>query len=218
MRQILITWLSLLSLTAIAQKLQETGTNVDELVPQGWSHQEASGDLNKDGIPDLAVIALPDFKEHLYTRDDGYVYNFNQPLFAIYFGTGDNELRLWRQYDEIIPRDEDEYASNEWDVSITERGALRIAVSVFYSAGSWTSPSATYVYRYQDGDFYLIGKDSHSFARNTGVDVVVSENYITHKQQTITSNGFDEDEKTVEKWKTLPKNPLKLLGDKLEPF
>ena len=33
-----------------AQELQKQGKGVDDLVPKGWEHTEATGDLNKDGI------------------------------------------------------------------------------------------------------------------------------------------------------------------------
>jgi hypothetical protein len=32
-----------------AQELQKQGRGVDDLVPEGWVHTEATGDLNKDG-------------------------------------------------------------------------------------------------------------------------------------------------------------------------
>jgi hypothetical protein len=39
-----------------AQSLKQLGTSVDDIVPQGWSHYEVTGDLNKDGLADLAVM------------------------------------------------------------------------------------------------------------------------------------------------------------------
>ena len=70
----------LLSACAIgmnAQDLKQQGTSIEQIVPEGWEHEEAQGDLNKDGIKDLVVLAKPNFKENMMTRDDGYEYNFN---------------------------------------------------------------------------------------------------------------------------------------------
>ena len=103
-----------------AQELQKQGRGVDDLVPEGWVHTEATGDLNKDGIADLVVVATPDFKENTKTRDDGFVYNFNQPLLAVYFGTAEGKLQLWRQYDQVIPARPDEYVSIDASLTITE--------------------------------------------------------------------------------------------------
>ena len=195
-----------------AQNLAEQGTSIDDIVPGGWLHKEAHGDLNKDGIVDLVVVATPDYVENLKTRDDGYVYNFNQPILAIYFGTAQGQLQLWRQYDDVIPADESENCSHEVNVEITGRGALRIAISLFCSAGSYGTSVDTYTYRYQNSDFFLIGMDNEEMRRNTGESTVVSENYLTWKRQVKTSNVFDENIPSTEKWSRIPKKPLEKLG------
>ena len=54
------------------------------------------GDLNKDGIQDLVICATPRNPENMMVRDDGYEYNFNEPVLAIYFGQ-DGELYKKRE-------------------------------------------------------------------------------------------------------------------------
>lgn len=195
-----------------AQGLAQQGTSVEDLVPNGWLHQEAKGDLNKDGIEDLVVAATPDYVENTRTRDDGYVYNFNQPILAIYFGMGQGQLRLWRKYDNVMPADENEGCHHEFGLDITDRGALRISISLWCSAGSYGTSSDTYTYRYQQGDFSLIGMDREEMMRNSGECSIVSENYLTWKRQVKTSNAFDETVSVTEKWTRLPKKPLEKLG------
>ena len=195
-----------------AQRLEQQGTCVEDIVPQGWSHEETTGDLNKDGIADLAVMAKPNFKEKIVTREDGYEYNFNQPVFAIYFGTAEGQLKLWKKYDELLPADEDENCSHIFTFEVTERGVLNITVQPECSQGSYFSSSDRYSYRFQNGDFYLIGKEEHSVQRNTGDVVVNSENYLTWKRQVKKSN-FTEDTPPTEKWTRLQKKPLEKLGD-----
>ena len=94
--------------SAQAVELKRQGTSVEDIVPAGWLHQESQGDLNKDGISDLVVIATPDYEENLKRRDDGYVYNFNKPILAIYFGNAQGLFSQWRQYDNVIPADDNE--------------------------------------------------------------------------------------------------------------
>ena len=190
-----------------AQELQKQGRGVDDLVPEGWVHTEATGDLNKDGIADLVVVATPDFKENTKTRDDGFVYNFNQPLLAVYFGTAGGKMQLWRQYDQVIPARPDEYVSIDTNLTITEKGVLRISLETFASMGGWG----------QDGDFYLIGKENQSMSRNTGEMETTSENYLTWRRQVVKENVFeDSNVPKTEKWTKLPRKSLEKLGKPLQ--
>ena len=200
-----------------AQQLQQQGRGVEDLVPAGWDHTEATGDLNKDGIVDLVVVASPDFKENTKTRDDGYVYNFNQPLLAVYFGTAEGKMQLWRQYDQVVPARPDEYVSIDASLEITEKGVLRISLETFASMGGWGTENSNFSYRYQDGDFYLIGKEYHNMSRNTGDMETTSENYLTWRRQVVTENAFeDSNVPRKETWTKLPKKPLEKLGKPLQ--
>lgn len=194
-----------------AVELKPQGASIDDIVPAGWLHEEVSGDLNKDGITDLVVVATPDYAENMQTRDDGYVFNFNQPILAIYFGTAQGQFQQWKQYDNVIPADEDEFCRHEANLEITSRGALHITMQLWCSMGSYGTTTNSYTYRYQNGDFYLIGTDSEEMSRNTGETTVVSENYLTWKRQVTQSNAFNE-EPATEKWSRLKKKPLEKLG------
>ena len=196
-----------------AQELQKQGRGVEDLVPKGWEHTEATGDLNKDGIADLVVVATPDFKENTKTRDDGYVYNFNQPLLAVYFGTAEGKMQLWRQYDRVIPARQDEYVSIDASLTVTEKGVLRISLETFASMGGWGTENSNFSYRYQNGDFNLIGKEYQSMSRNTGEMETTSENYLTWRRQVVKENAFDDNIPKKEKWTKLPKKPLEKLGE-----
>jgi len=212
MRKILFLLMMALPSWMQAQQLKDSGASIKELVPTGWEVTEAEGDLNKDGVADLAVIVTPDHKDHLKVRDDGYVYNFNTPILAIYTGLKEGGYCLWGKYDDILPARPDEFTSIDHVITITDKGVLRIGVSNFSSAGGWSSPSTTYVLRLQNGDFYLIGKDEDTFARNTGEGETVSYNYLTHKCQRVIYNQFDDKVKPRETWSRLPNKPLQRLG------
>ena len=197
-----------------AQGLAQQGSAIDDIVPQGWLHQEAQGDLNKDGIPDLVVVATPDNEENTIMGDDGYVYNFNQPVLGIYFGTGQGAQHLWRQYENVIPANEDENCSHEIKLEITVRGTLRISDVLFCSMGSYETTADTYTYRYQQGDFFLIGADKEELHRNNGNSTIISENYLTWKRQEKRYNVFLYEKEPTEKWIRIPKRPLEKLGER----
>lgn len=189
----------------------ESSLNIDSDVTK------LEGDFNQDGIQDLLVEAHPKDPLHMRTREeDGYVYNFNQRVLAIYFGQSDGKLKRFKEYAKTLPCDDEdnENCMHEFDYKVTTKGVIRISISVFCSAGGSEVPSTEYVYRYQNGDFYLIGKDYGSFSRYSGEATKVSENYLTHKKQTITYNMFDEDVDETEKWTKLPATPLQKLGAK----
>lgn len=206
----IVACLLLVTGNAQAEEMRPKGASVEDIVPVGWLHQEAQGDLNKDGIADLVVVATPDNPENTLTREDGYVYNFNQPILAIYFGTAQG-LQQWKQYDNVIPADESENCHHDIGLEITSRGALRISVQLFCSAGSYGTSTDTYTYRYQDGDFFLIGMDHEEMMRNSGECTTVSENYLTQKRQVVKSD-IAATKPPSEKWSRLPRKPLEKLG------
>ena len=214
MKHIATTLLSVCAVCSMqAQSLKLQGTSVDDIVPQGWSHYEVTGDLNKDGMADLVLMAQPNFKEKIMKRDDGYERNCNQPVFAVYFATADGKLKQWKQYGELLPADdpENEFCSWNFTFDITERGVLNITLQPECSAGSYFTHIDRYSYRFQNGDFYLIGKEEEDIQRNTGNVTVNSENYLTWKRQVKKSN-FSEDTPPTERWTRLTKKPLEKLG------
>lgn len=180
---------------ADGQSLKQQGTNVEELVPQGCSHYEVMGDMNKDGVADMALMV-----------------HFNQPVFAIYFGTADGKLKLWKEYGRLLPANEDEDCTNNFTFEINRRGVLTITIQPECSQGSYTTDISRYCYRFQNGDFFLIGKENESIQRNTGEAELISENYLTWKRQVKTSNVFS-DATPTEKWTRLTRKPLEKLGD-----
>lgn len=206
-----IITLGLYALNMQAQVLKQQGVSVGQIVPHGWEHAEAEGDLNKDGNKDLVLLAKPNFSENMKTRDDGYVYNFNREILAIYFGQEDGAFKLWKQYKELFPAS-DEWCSVDISIDITDRGTLKIDTQLFAIAGSYGTDNSSYIYRYQDGDFYLIGKERSGMMRNTGEMETISENYLTWKRQTIKDNAFEDGHKR-ESWSKMKKKPLEKLGN-----
>ena len=192
---IVTAWI--LTIAANAQGLKVAGTSAKDIVPEGWTLDEASGDLNKDGIYDLVIIATPDFKENTKTRDAPQE---------------DGTYKRYKQYDDILPHREDEYFNVDSSPTITDRGVLKIYIETFASAGSWTNESPTFFFRYQNGDFHLIGYKTESLTRNTGQAETHSYNYLTHKKQVVVFNAFDDNVPTREKWSRIPATPLKKLG------
>ena len=204
---------ALMPLQTLAQGLKASGKSAADIVPNGWESIFKTGDLNADGIADLVLIATPCYKEKMKTRDDGYVYNFNEPILAIYWGDKNGNFKLFKQYDDVIPEREDEYLSITPALEIDKNGTLRIVLEFFATAGSYTQPTTTHVFRYQKGDFYLIGKDVVELERTTGKTVTTSDNYLTRKRTVTTERPK---RKAITKRIRLPKAALKRLGFELD--
>ena len=223
MKKILLIMMALIVSVGIAgaqgkfakSLFKASGASVVDVVPADCDSIVVEGDLNKDGFKDVVIIATPRNPENMQTRDDGYVYNFNKPVMAVYFGSESGTYSLFKQYFNTIPGQEDEYQSVDIDLRINDKGVMRISPSYFNSAGSSDSDASVYVFRFQNGDFYLIGKDTKSFSRYSGESTEVSENYLTHKRQTIISNMFDDSVKPKETWTKIPADPLEKLGAKM---
>ena len=223
MKKILLIMMALIVSAGIAgaqgkfakSLFKASGASVEDVVPADCDSIVVEGDLNKDGFKDVVIIATPRNPENMQTRDDGYVYNFNKPVMAVYFGNESGTYSLFKQYFNTIPGQEDEYQSVDIDLRINDKGVMRISPSYFNSAGSSDSDASVYVFRFQNGDFYLIGKDTKSFSRYSGESTEVSENYLTHKRQTIISNMFDDSVKPKETWTKIPADPLEKLGAKM---
>ena len=178
---------------------------------RAWPSTEAEGDLDKDGVKDLVIIATPDNEEN-FIIDDGDTIDANVPILAIFKGKKDGSYTPWRQYDEALPPKPGLFVSIYFSLDINDRGVLKIGLEYFASAGSYGSTNCSFVYRFQNGDFFLIGEDNTSFMRNSGEAETYSYNYLTHKRQLVKFNMFDDKVKPRETWSNLPKKPLKRLG------
>lgn len=172
----------------------------------------AWGDLNQDGLMDVVVVAKPRIADNMMTRDDGYEYNFNSPVMGIYFGTKDGKMSLFKEYENTIPGTEDEFCFIDLEMNISDQGVLSLRIETFYSAGSTNTDYNTFRYRYQEGDFYLIGADTGALSRYSGESETISINYLTHKKQIIVENVFDESVEPKETWEAIPEEPLEKLG------
>lgn len=199
---------------AQTKSLKQSGISAEDVLPEGWTLlAHAENDINHDHIPDLAVIALPDTPENIVTRDDGYVKNMNEPVVAIYLGSG-GVYRYWGASLSIIEAEDEHSSLDNVSVSISAKGVVSIGYKKFYYAGSWGTPAHKFVYRYQNGSIYLIGYECNTLNRNTLNEETVSYNFLTHKKQTsITNNGV---KKGKDKWENIARKPLEEFGP--DPF
>ena len=203
MKKLFLLLLTVMPLTLCGQVLNWMGAMAEDMLPENWKCESAYGDMNKDGLTDLALIAFPEDKTAA-------------PLLAVYWGARNGLYNLYRLYPGAFPANDNEFAFPEYDLSITDKGVMVIEYSLFMSAGSWNTSKDTFRFRFQDGDFFLIGMDTGGLSRNTGEVTEDSFNFLTHKRQTRQFNAMEGDEdngKVKEKWTRIPKVPLQRLSE-----
>lgn len=188
--------------------------NVNREIPAGWIVRDtASGDLNKDGSPDLALVIQNNDKSKYQTRSGGYdSINSNERVLLIFFKHG-GSYTLINKIDKIIPDHvntsmEDPYVA----ISIT-KGILQTGYYFWTSFGSWLMYTTYYKFRYQNEAFYLIGIEHDSTHRGTMEREKISVNFSTGKANIITITPDGADEKTTSEWKTFKHDQLYKITD-----
>ena len=182
------------------KQLKTSGRLVNELVPSTWERtQSAKGDINKDGFNDLAIVTLPNNKENIMTREDGYEKNLNKPVVAVYLGDKYGKYELWKTSTSIIPPMDEFMSIESMSVEIKPNGVLWVKYSDFYSAGTADVTTYTQLYRAQDGGLYLIGQEEKSFSRYTHEEITSSVNYLAGRKTTHTSGRAKDEEEKLKK-------------------
>ena len=192
-------------------QLAKEGRTIEEVVPNGWDIQSATGDLNKDGIEDFVLIVRPNDPAYIKTRDDDFQYNFNPLFLAVYFGSPSGVYKRFKVWYDTISGREDEERDITNEVSITPKGAIDITVSSWSSMGTADTGGTTYRYRFQSGDFYLIGEESTWGNRLAAEWERTSINYLSGQKE-VTSGDLITRRNLKTKQVKIKKEPLRLLG------
>ncbi|NWF33023.1 hypothetical protein HH110_08175 [Stenotrophomonas sp. SAM-B] len=217
MRLLLLTPLLLTALTASAQELRippvdypvlpARATTAEGFLPSGWRIEEQlSGDLNGDKRDDLVLVLRQQDPRNIVEHDGFGIspLDSNPRMLAIAFAGPAGGYTLAAQNHTLITRHEAPNLSDVFEdgpgVSIV-RGTLRTTLYFFSNAGSWSTGSASFTFRWQDGAFALIGYDNSSLMRNSGHTESLSINYATRRVR-YTEGSIDSDEDSV-RWETL---------------
>jgi hypothetical protein len=215
MRTILFL-LSFLPAVAYAQELKipeatyptlpESGNVLTDFVPKGWKNEvHVSGDLNKDGIDDVAMILHESNPKNIFknyaTHD--VAFDTNPRILVVLFGNKGGGYSLLLDNHTLIPRSVDPSLSDVINGVLAsgieiKRGSLRIKLGVFpLSASEFTI--LTYTFRWNNKQFELIGYDEDSRNRATSETQNVSVNFPTQKIKLVCGNENSENADKI-KW------------------
>jgi hypothetical protein len=203
--------------------LPASAAKVEGFVPAGWAiESRVDGDLNGDGVPDVALVLRDQDPTNVLGSDDTPDpdgFDTNPRLLAVLFQQPKGGYALAIANHTLIPRpdnpNQDDVLGEGGGIAIA-KGKLTLRMRLFMTMGGWTAGKIQYVFRFQDGAFMVIGYDSDMLQRNTGEETAVSVNYLNRKENTtVTPDG----EPAKVKWTTLSSPKLLTLdeiGDGME--
>lgn len=192
----LLPLLFILGLAGLAQaeeaslsNLPQQGASLADFVPKGWNVEfQVSGDLNGDGVPDIAAILIEDKLNN--DADDG-----PKQVLSVLLGTDNNKFALAGVNSKLLQCKGCGGVKEFVDIQIKKN-----VVVVSQMSGSRTYTYNTWRFRYDNTlqRFVLIGLDSEEGDNVLGKKTIESSNYLTglktiRKGNTVSSstiNGF----------------------------
>lgn len=193
---------------------------IKDFIPENWKVvRQVNGDLNKDNIEDIALVIQNTDKNNIIINKEMGVDTLDKnprALVILFKDPSTNGYNLIAKNDSFILSHEDPEMSDPFSNIIIEKGVLKIYFQLFYNAGSWETTSNTYVFRYQNNEFELMGAENTVFDRSSHESTKYSINFSTKKYSVSVSNIDDEKVKTG--WKKFEMPELKTLTSIPKPF
>ncbi len=195
----------------VQNKVEQTVTQVveeatsfafDDLVSNEVDDFFALGDLNNDGIKDLAIVA----RNEVYRNQDEGIEPVQGDGLRIYFGDADGRYTLFKKY--AVNTHPDDLYANWSNMAIGDDGLL------FIQEGYATDGEVVqnYYLKYMDDDFYL-----NSFSTTFGVDDDNDINYDLVNKKLVVDVDWHEMDTDINHHRTdmydLKDIPMKKLSD-----
>ena len=222
MRKILTSILLFTSTLLFGQGFLYPSINTKEqqlkdFIPAGWMMLDsAMGDLNKDNLQDAVIILQYKDSISLVKAEEDTVITQPRIVIILFKNKTDNSFDLIEQSNSFILKHDNPTMDDPFQELNIYAGVLEIKFHLFYNAGGWYTSGTSYKFRYQKGEFVLIGIDHFSLHRATMDFEKYSFNFLTKKRSLTKGNEEKGTKKTT--WKTLNISPLKTLKTFTEPF
>lgn len=202
-------------------QLRKEASKCEDFVPQKWELvSKASGDLNRDNAPDC-VLVIKGTDAKFRNKNDGLgadVYDTNPRILVILFkNAGKNLYELAKQSNSFIVMPDSPTMTEPFQEAAVKNGVLQLSFEQWSSAGSWAAAQTSYKFRFQNGDFVLIGADKTESMRNSGEMEIRSYNFLTRKVRIETGN-FSSDKKGKVIWRAFKLDKLKTFDTFKAPF
>ena len=208
------------SFNLLAEIFPQKASKVEDFIPKGWKKLIVEkGDLNKDKIDDVVlVIEKNDPKNFKKIEDSSHSnpVNFNPRIILVLFKDKNSKYTLVAKNDknfivspgyaseeELETLDSPDYNDNLSKSVIIKNNTLRIFTLADYIKAA---TSTTYIFRYQNNRFELIGLDAQSILGDT--EYVNTRNYSINlsTKKLIIHNMSEKLESNVKKEEKIEKN------------
>lgn len=197
--------------------IKSTGQNIIDFVPAGWAILDSAyGDLNKDGTRDAAIVIQHKDKVSLINSVEDTALTQPRILLVLFKEPADNSFLLSEQSNSFILKHDNPAMDDPYQDLAIKNGIVEVKFHLFYNTGSWYVTDAAYKFRYQQGQFVLIGADNSSLHRASHEFEAYSYNFLTRKRALTSGNDEKGTKKTS--WKTFDIPEMKTLKTFREPF
>ena len=184
--------------------------DINDFIPPGWKILDsATGDLNKDRHIDAAIVLQFKDSVSLVKAEDDTVVTQPRMLIILLKDPSGNNYTLAEQNNTFILNHDQQNMDDPYVGMSIEKGILTIDFNLFMSAGGWSTSSASHKFRYQQGEFVLIGFDVITSHRASLEYKAYSYNFLAKKRSLTIGN--DETSKKKTTWKALRMPKLKTL-------
>ena len=201
-------------------QIPERADDAAGFVPPGWRlEHEQRGRLDGDDRPDLLLLLRMDAAANRIEHDGmgASPFDTNPRMLVVALADGDGYRRVVADH-RFIPRPhspvyDDVLGDSPGDaIRIAENRVFTITLTSWASAGSWSSTSRSFGFRFQDGCARLVGFDEHDLHRGSGEITERSDNFLSGRGWTRSGHISDEGE-APKRWRRLPRRNVICLGD-----
>lgn len=207
-----IKYVALALALAAAPAFSRTPGSFDTWIPTGWKLiSTATGDLNRDGIEDAALVLEETNPSNLKPNDGlgAPVLNLNPRRLLVLVGTSNGYRKIFSK-DGLLPSEHDDGNPCLAD-PLLEQGGISVSngkfiveLGTWLSCGSYGVTHSKFTFRLDNERFRLIGYDYSEFSRSTGEASEISINYLTGKKKITTRQNEFEASKPKVSWSQIP--------------
>ena len=180
--------------------IQQRAQDLNAVIPNGWALLDsATGDLNKDGLADAALV-LQHRDSVLIVNEEKDTVTTQPRMLLIFFKNEKSGFDLAAQSNSFILQHERATMDDPFEMIRIQNGVLQLSFRLFFNVGSWYVTTSSYKFRYGNGQFVLIGADYMALHRASLDYEEYSYNFLTRKRSHI--KGNEEKGTKQQAWKT----------------